>query len=190
MPDLKRKYSGLALKLAAAFLVGGLMILFTVPLIGPCWHLLFGDKISYAGWSIPVPKGFYPRNSRDGPTMWKLNLGIPLLPVPYGHVSLFFRPGQVFLFSQHYRRFAAAVSADAASGGYAVLDRTVTAAGAPAYCVQLDRQAGEPNSLVRCAVEGTGIAVFYEGDRKYLPDFYFVLEHVSGTQLTGAKSKR
>ncbi len=181
MPDLKGKSPKVVLRLATASVACGLLVLCTVPLLGPCWHLLFGDKISYAGWSIPVPKGFYSRESRDGPTMWKLNLGTPLFAVPYGHVSLFFRPGQ-FLFSEHYRRFATSVSQDAAAGGYSVYERALAAGGSPAYCLQLERQSIQPNSLVRCAIEGSGVAVYYEGDRKYLADFYSVLEHMARIQ--------
>ena len=179
MPDLKHKPVRLVLRLAVACFACVSVVLFAVPLLGPCWHLLFGDKISYAGWTIPVPKGFYLRDSAGGPAMWKLNLGTPLFAVPYGHVSLFFRPGQPFLFSQHYRRFAASISEDAATGGYAVQERTLVSGGSPAYCLQLDRHSVEPNSLVRCAIEGTGVAVFYEGDKKYLPDFFSVLEKMS-----------
>lgn len=179
MRDLKHKSAKLALRLAVAIIACGLVVLLTVPLFGACWHLLFGDTISYAGWNITVPKGFFVRESRDGPTMWKLNFGIPLLAVPYGHISLFSRPGEPFLFSQHYRRFAASVSQDAETGGYRVQERTLAAGGSSAYCLQMERQAAQPNSLVRCAIEGTRIAVFCEGDRKYLPDFYSVLENMS-----------
>jgi hypothetical protein len=176
---VKSKPVRVLLRLVIAFVGCGVLVLGAVPLLGPTWHLLFGDKVSYAGWEIPVPKGFYVRKSQDRLTMWKLSFGVPLFAVPYGHVSLFFRPGPSFLLSQHYQQFAETVSQEAAVGGYAVQRQTFAAGGSPAYCLQLGRSAAPPNSLVRCAIEGTGIAVFYEGDRRYLPDFYTLLEHMS-----------
>jgi len=179
MPALEAKRARMIFVLMGAFILCGIIALLIVPLFGPCWHLLHGDTTSYAGWKIPVPKGFYVRKSPNGATMWRLSLGVPLLPVPYGHVSIFEHQGESFLFSPHYRGFSDSVSQDAATGGYAIQERAVSTAGSTAYCLELDRRAGQPTSMARCAIEGTGIAVFYEGDKKYLSDFFSVLRNMS-----------
>jgi hypothetical protein len=67
------------------------IVLLVIPLLGPGGHLLHGDFISYGGWRVPVPKGFYVGKSKMGPAMWKHTLGIPLFNAPYGHISLYSR---------------------------------------------------------------------------------------------------
>ena len=95
------------LRLIAVFIGVLLVTLLIVPLLGPGWRLLHGDFISYEGWKIPVPKGFYVRNSQKGPSMWKQTFGIPFFDTSYGHISLFnLSPAQQpFAYDSDYSRF-------------------------------------------------------------------------------------
>ncbi|SRR5712692_253626 len=114
------KLAKLVLRLLGVFIGGFLIVLLMVPLLGPCWHLMFGDAISYAGWRVPVPKGFYVRKSQKGPTMWKQSLGIPLFDVSYGHISLYsVGPAQQpFTYDRDYSRFEKGVTQEAIQSGY------------------------------------------------------------------------
>jgi hypothetical protein len=92
----RSKLTKLVIRLLAIFIGALLTILIAVPLLGPCWHLLHGDAISFGGWRVPVPKGFYARKSETATVMWKQSLGIPFFNVPYGHISLFRPPSRYF----------------------------------------------------------------------------------------------
>ncbi len=134
-----------------------------VPLLGPCWHLMFGDAISYAGWRVPVPKGFYVRKSQKGPTMWKQSLGIPLFDVSYGHISLYsVGPAQQpFTCDRDYSRFEKGVTQEATQSGYQLLaKRTASVGKSSGYCLEFARAGVEPRSLVRCAIENSVVVLF------------------------------
>jgi hypothetical protein len=155
-----------------------LMILLIVPLLGPCWHLLYGEEISYAGWKVPVPKGFYVRRSLEGPTMWKEGFGIPFVNASYGHISLFHRPSP-FAFDRDYAQFKQALIEDAAKKGYELkAERTAQVGKSSAYCLDFTHSS-KPRSLLRCAVENSGFTFFYEGDTRYLSDAISALQGMS-----------
>ncbi len=183
-----KKVAKLTLQLSGVFIGVLLIFLVLVPLFGPGWHLLHGDFISYGGWRIPVPKGFYVRNSQGRPTMWRLNLGIPLFRAPYGHISLFSHPPQeppAF----DYRRFERAVIEDALRSGYQLkAKRTVSVGKNSAYCLEFTRSSGEPRSLVRCVVENSVLVLFYEGDPRYIPDVFTTLQGMSLESAGGGSS--
>jgi hypothetical protein len=165
------------------------LLIFTV--LGPCWHLMFGDAISYEGWKVPVPKGFYVQKSEKAPTMWKHTLGSPLFNVPYGHISLFsLGPAQPpFAYERDYSRFEKGVTQDASQSGYQLKAKRSTMVGKnPAYCLEFARPAVEPRSLVRCAVENSVVVLFYEGDPKYVPDALTTLQGMSPESPAGGKS--
>ena len=171
--------------------VGVLLIsVLSVPLLGPGWHLLHGDFISYAGWRIPVPKGFYVRKSQMGPTMWNPALGIPFFDAPYGHVSLYSRPDQQpFAHDRDYSRFEIGVSRAAGQSGYRLESkRTISVGKNSGYCLEFTRLSGEscePRSLMRCAVDNSVLKLFYEGDPRYISD---VLVALQGMSAENAKS--
>jgi|ERR1700687_1731212 len=174
MPKDKSK---LILRLLAVFFGVILMVLLVIPVLGPCWHLLYGDAISYGGWKVPVPKGFYVRKSPEGPTMWKESFGIPFFNAPYGHISLF-RPQQPFSFDRDYARFKKGVTQDAVEKGYELKKEWTAQVGKNSgYCLELSRSP-EPRSLLRCAVEN-GVVLFYEGDPRYIPEVLSALQGMS-----------
>jgi hypothetical protein len=147
MPVTRNKLAKLMIKLLGAFIGGLLIVLLIVPLLGPGWHLLHGDFTSFGGWKIPVPKGFYVRESHMGPTMWKETLGVPFIEVPYGHISLYnlSPPQQPFAFDRDYARFEKGVTEDAIQSGYRFESkRTIPVGGNSGYCLQFSRSAGEP----------------------------------------------
>ena len=161
-------------------LIGVLLIaLLIVPLVGPGWHLLHGDFIVYEGWRVPVPKGFYVGKSQMGPTMWKHTLGTPLFNVPYGHISLFSRP-HPFACDRDYSRFEKGVTQSAGQSGYQLESkRTISVGKNSGYCLEFTRLSGEPRSLVRCVVENSVVVLFYEGDPRYISDFFAALQGMS-----------
>ncbi len=169
-------------------LIGVLLIaLLIVPLLGPGWHLLHGDFISYEGWRILVPKGFYVGKSQMGPTMWKHTLGIPLFNVPYGHISLYSRPDQQpFSYDRDYSRFENGVTQEAGQSGYQLEPkRRISVGKNSGYCLEFTRLSGEPRSLVRCVVENSVVVLFYEGDPRYISDVFATLQ---GMSLESTKS--
>src|SRR5579883_2350303 len=176
----RSKLTKLVIRLLAIFIGALLTILIAVPLLGPCWHLLHGDAISFEGWRVPVPKGFYARKSETATVMWKQSLGIPFFNVPYGHISLFRPPQQVFSFDRNYGRFKSELIQDASEKGYRLRsERTVSVGDKPAYCLEFKRPSPDARSLVRCVVEGSPLAIFYEGDSKYVPDVFATLQGIS-----------
>jgi hypothetical protein len=174
----KARLTTLTVRLLAVFVGTILIVLAAVPLLGPCWHLLHGDLVSFEGLRVPVPKGFYVRKSEAGPVMWKQSFGIPFFNAPYGHISLFRRPEQ-FSFDKDYSRFTNELGQDAIEKGYKLTsERTISAGKEPAYCLEFRRSSPAPGSLVRCAVESSTLAVFYEGDSRYVPDVFATLRDI------------
>jgi hypothetical protein len=181
MLALKHKTTRRVLQCVGVGLGACLIVLLVIPLLGPGWHLLHGDFISYGGWRIPVPKGFYVRKFEVGPTMWKTSLGIPLFNVPYGHISLFSRPAQQpFAYDRDYSRFETGIIQEAGQSGYQLESkRTISVGKNPGYCLEFTRSSGEPRSLVRCVIENSVVVLFYEGDPRYISDVFAVLQGMS-----------
>src|SRR5258708_28714928 len=147
-----------------------------IPVLGLCWHLLYGDSILYGGWKVSVPKGFYVRKFQEGPTMWKESFGIPFFNAPYGHISLFHRPQPPFSFDRDYAGFKQGLTQDAIEKGYELkAERTAQVGKNSGYCLEFTRSP-EPRSLLRCAVENSGVVLFYEGDSRYIPDALSALQ--------------
>ena len=158
------------------------LLLLLIPLFGPIWHFFNGSSISYEQWRFPVPEGFYVRMSLAGPMMWRPTLGVPFFNAPYGHISVFHVPGnrQHFVFTSDFQSFSDAISDEAGRSGYLFksnhfvnIDRIAV------YCLEFSRPTERPRFLVRCRVENAPIALFYEGDDRYLPDFFSMLEGIS-----------
>lgn len=176
----RAKLTKLVVQLLCSVVAGLLAVLITVPLLGPGWHLLFGDTISFEGWRVPVPQGFYVRQSATETAMWKQSFGIPFFNVPYGHVSLYRSPQKLFSLDRDYSRFKAALAQDASKEGYKLTsERTVPVGDKPAHCLEFKRSSPAPGALVRCVVESSAIAIFYEGDPRYVPDVFAILQGVS-----------
>ncbi len=57
--------------------------------------------------------------------------------------------------------------------------RTLSVDGISVYCLEFAKSTGEPNAVARCAIEGSTLFPWYEGDKKYLPDFYAMLRGMS-----------
>lgn len=171
----------LFLRLASVALGTSLIVLLAIPLLGSGWHILHGDFISYLGWKIPVPTGFYVRNARTEPTMWKHSIGSPFFPAPYGHISLFTRPNQQpFIYQRDYSRFEKNLTEDANKSGYRIDGMQTTSVGNhPAYCLQFTRSSDEPRLLLRCVIENNSVAIFYEGSSRYAPDAFATLRGMS-----------
>lgn len=178
----KSKLVKLMLRLLGVFIGVLLIVLLIIPLLGPGWHLFHGDFISYEGWRIPVPKGFYVRQSQKGPTMWKQTFGIPFFDTSYGHLSLYrLSPAQQpFAYDKDYSRFENGVTQEAIQSGYQLKTKRVASVGkSSGYCLEFIRPLGEARSTVRCAVENSVVVLFYEGDSKYVSDVFATLQGMS-----------
>ena len=178
----KNKPLKLMLRLLGVFIGALLIALFMVPLLGPGWHLIHGDFISYGGWRVPVPKGFYVRKSQQGPTMWKQTFGIPFFDASYGHISLYSRSPaqQPFAYDRDYSRFEERVTQEASQSGYKLTSkRTISVSKNTGYCLEFMRVSGEPRSLLRCTVESSAVVLFYEGDPRYISDVFTALQGMS-----------
>jgi hypothetical protein len=142
-----------------------------VPLLGYGWHLLHGNYISHHGWRIAVPKGYYVTNEPHGPSIWKLTLGAPHFEVPFAQVSFCSSGTQLFKAATDCARFEDSQIRTALESGYHFKQRNVLPIGnRSAYCVELDREKKQPRSIVRCAVEGSNMNIFSEGDARHIPD--------------------
>ena len=163
------------IQIACAFLGGILIVLLVVPLFGPAWHELHGDSISYQGWRVHIPAAFYVWNTREHPTIWRTSFGTPFFKAPYAHVTLFSStPAQAFDVEKIRHDFSEAVAEDALRKGFRpVSSSIVPVSSRNAYCWQFSKSS---KSLVRCAIDGTTIAVFYEGDSRYVPDLINILK--------------
>jgi hypothetical protein len=175
----KAKLTTLAIRFLGACVGTALLVLVAVPLMAPCWHLLYGDAISFEDLRVPVPEGFYVRTSEAGPVMWKQSFGIPFFNAPYGHISLFRRPEQ-FSFDRDYSRFTNELAQDASERGYMLTsERTVSTGKKPAYCLEFRRLSRASGSLVRCAVESSTLVIFYEGDSRYVQNVFATLRNIN-----------
>jgi len=181
------------LLLTGAFIVGLLIVLLLVPLLGPGWHLLHGDSISYGGWSIPVPRGFSVKRAPGGPVMWKFALGVPFFDAPYGHISLYGlgKPArQPFEYDRDYSRFEKGVTQQAVESGYRFESKRTTSVGKNSgYCFEFTRPLDlkhpiSGRSLLRCAVEGSSVVLFFEGDPRYIPDVLATFQRMSPESQT------
>jgi len=170
----------LTIKLVAIAFTALFVAVASLPLLGLSWHLFHGNMVSFEGRHVPVPAGFYVTQGDGGPAMWKASFGIPFFQVPYGLISLFHRPqGESFTFDEDYSQFKNALVQDAVDRGYKLsAERMVPAAETRAYCLEFSRSSTPPGSLVRCAIEGSRIAVFYEGDPRYTREMFAVLEGI------------
>jgi hypothetical protein len=186
----RKKLAKLMIHLLGVFIGVVLIFLLLVPLLGPGWHLLRGDFISFGGWSIPVPKGFYAKESPDGLILWKYTFGIPFFDAPYGHISVYglssLTPArQLFEYDRDYPRFESGVTQEAARSGYRLEWKRATPVGrSSGYCLEFTRSAGLKHavpgrSLLRCAIEGSTAVLFYEGDPRYIPDVFTMLQGMS-----------
>lgn len=184
----KNKMANLMLQLLTVFIGALLILLLVIPLLGPIWHLLHGNFVSYGVWRIPVPSSFYVRKSEKGPTMWKHTFGAPFFATSYGHISLFsLSPDQLpFAHDRDYFRFEKRVTQEAGQYGYQLeSQRTISVGKDSAYCLAFMRPANEPRSLVRCVVENSVMVLFYEGDPRYIPDVFSALHGMSLERTAG-----
>jgi hypothetical protein len=151
------------------------------------WHLLHGNSISYAGWKIPVPRGYYARQNRGVPFIWTLSLGAPVFRSQYGRLSFYSWQGPAHPFSRDkdYPGFEESVSQAAAESGHQLKSRrTISLGDKSVYCLEFARETRQPRSLVRCAVEKSIIYPFYEGDPRYLPDMFTIFQGMSPERFT------
>src|SRR5271166_4287007 len=117
-----------------SFLVG--------PALGLGWHLLHGNAISYAGWTVSIPKGFFARLDQGRPSLWALAPGSPVLRSSYGRVTLYRTPDNTHPFSidAHGAEFAAAMSQAAGESGHRFQSkRSVPVGDGTAFCVEFIR---------------------------------------------------
>jgi hypothetical protein len=177
-------------RLLVVFIGGLLLVLLLVPLLGPGWHLLHGDFISVGGWKIPVPKGFYATETSEGPVMWKYAFGVPFFDAPHGHISVFGLSSvneapKPFAYNTDYSRFEKGVTQEAAQSGYRLeWTREIRVGAGSGYCLQFTRSGDGTHevrgrSLLRCAIEGSAAVLFYEGDPRYIPDVFTILQGMS-----------
>lgn len=168
----------------------GLLLL--IPQLGRVWHWFHGDAISHQGWRIPVPNGFLVRTSSGGPNMWNVSFGRPLWDSPYAHISFFKDNGDHPLhYDQHHARFAAHITEAAATQGYEFFStQEVSVADTKAYCWEFRKRSSESELRIRCFIEGTTVLLFYEGDRRFVPDFFTVLGGMSRQMKESGASGR
>src|SRR5712692_8769137 len=172
----------LALRLLIAALAAIGVCFLVVPLLGFGWQVLHGNSISYAGWRIPLPKGYYMTQERKGPAIWRLSLGAPAFDVPYGHFSFYSlgSPKPLFSAARDYRLFEETMVKEAVESGHHLESRqTLSIGDKSAYCLEFIRETKQPRSLARCAVENSNFYVFYEGDPRYLPGLRSLLQGMS-----------
>ena len=163
--------SAIALFLAAGFLLSS------------GWHLIHGRSISYAGWNIPVPRGYFVISHGGTPTMWRLAPGAPKFQIPYGALSFRNWTGSAHPFSREadYQSSEAAWSQAASESGHHLESSwQIPIQGKTGYCWEFTRKSrSQPRSLVRCAIEGSNIYLFYEGDPQYSRDVTAIMEGMS-----------
>ena len=150
------------------------LFLLAIPFLGPAWHVVYGDTVSYSGWTFNVPKGFLALHDvSDGGSMWRLGLGIPWFESPYGHLTIRQRSGVYLSYEEHYDKFEGIQIEMASDTGHELsLRREVPVGDRKAYCVEFLRPDKMPHALIRCMIENSGFLVSYEGHPKYLEDAY------------------
>jgi len=168
------------IKLSAIFFGTILVCLLAAPFLGIGWHLFHGNLISFGGWRIPVPNGYYVTQTRNGPAMFRLSIGAPVFEVPFGHLAFStFQFRSPFEAGTDYPLFEKTMVEDAVKSGYRFESRQIIPIGdKSAYCVEFSRSTRQPRSSARCAIENTKMFVFFEGDPRYLPDLRSTLQGI------------
>jgi len=186
------KIAKLFLQFVSVALGTSLIVLIAIPRLGSGWHIIHGDFIFYQGWKIPVPSGFYVQSAGTEPTMWKHSIGSPFFSAPYGHISFFTRPNrQSFVYQRDYSRFEKNLTQDANRSGYKIDSmQTIPVGDHPAYCLQFSRSSDEPQLLLRCVIENSPVAIFYEGSSRYAPDAFATLHGMSLVTNDGVGSNK
>jgi hypothetical protein len=170
--------------LAGIFIAAICGVLLVVPFFGFGWHVFHATYISYAGWKIPVPKGYYVRQGEKGPAIWKLSFGAPFFDAPFSHVS-FFSAKKPFAGTSDTERFFQAVSETATEDGYQFKAQRIVSIGTKtASCFEFARSGKQPRSLMRCATENDNIFSFFEGDARYIPELFSTLSGMSQETAT------
>lgn len=149
--------------------------------MGLGWHMLHGNVISYAGWTISVPKGFFAKLHHGRPSLWALAPGSPVLRSCYGRLTFYIAVDDTHPFSMdaHSAKFEATMSQAAGESGHRFQSRrNVPAGDGTAFCLEFTRQRVQPLVLERCAVVGKTLSIYYEGDPRYLPDFFNILQQM------------
>ncbi len=157
------------------------IIFLMVPLLGPSWHLIHGNLITYQGWRIPVPRGFYVTQKPDHCTMWKHTLGAPFKRTASTSIGILTNPsGKLFKFEGNLEESAERMIAAGQMDGYIFhSERTVSTGSSTAYCFEFYNQQAPSEFTARCAIENTAILFIYLGDDKSKEDLYSALEGLS-----------
>jgi hypothetical protein len=143
------------------------------------WHLLRGSSISYAGWRIPVPKHYFAEQHRGMPSIWILSVGAPAFHLPSGTLTFRTWQGHPHPFSKEkdYLGFEEGLAQAAAESGHQFKSRqTISVGNRSVYCWEFARETEQPLLLLRCAFENSNIYAFYEGDPRYLPDIFGIIQ--------------
>ncbi len=164
---------------------GGVYVLglLGVLLLGPAWHLIHGDFITFQEWRIPVPSGFFVTGKPEQPMMSRYTLGAGLVNVPLGSIGIRTNPsGKPFKFEGNIEDSSSRMIAAGTIGGFVFHSkRTLSTRLNDAYCFEFYSQHTPSEFSVRCAIEGTPVLFVYSGDERFIPDFYSVLEEANGT---------
>jgi hypothetical protein len=150
-----------------------------VPFVGTTWHLLHGDFIFYLHWKIRVPPTFYVRHGADGPFLWKLSFGFPLLHGPYAVIGVS-ELNHPFKYEEDYPRFMTGADMAAQDQGYKFLSsRDVSVGKTLGHCLEYGQLNDPARSFVQCTVEHTSLLFSYRGHTKYIPILFSILQSIS-----------
>ena len=142
------------------------------------WHLFNVDEVSFAGWTVPVPKQFYVSNREEGLTLWKTDLGTPLFSESHGLISLFTGKRLLDYENDFEKLVALNITLARADGVLGEVNRKEFPLTPPRYCVEILDGLKE-TAVSRCIVDGTSLMVWYSGNAAHLPAFYSTVRGIT-----------
>jgi hypothetical protein len=180
-------------KAARAFLVCACLLFLIVVLflfafptwIGGVWHLFKGNATAYAGWTVPVPKGFFAFRTSTGLSIVRME--------PYSRrggrydiLTMATAPSSnYFIFARDFGKFERTEAASARKNGLVERStKTIPAGNSMRYCIEFGPPDGAsapaqgPEVQISCFLEGEPTTVGYTGKEIYSPDVYRVVQNM------------
>ena len=156
-----------------------LVMILLVPLIGPMWHLFYGDFVTYHQWKIRVPSDFYVRQYPDGPFLWKYTIGFPFWRSRYAMIGVTDLP-HPFEYEEDYQNFTTGADLAAQDQGYKFLSTQKVSIGkSMGFCHEYGLSRDPTKSFAQCAIEHTDLLLGYRGHTKYIPILLSTLQSIS-----------
>jgi hypothetical protein len=154
---------------------------------GTLWHIFHGNATTYAGWIVPVPRGFFSFHSRGCLLIERMEPRLAGFGRRADMVVMCSVPSdKYFVLSRDFPTFERIESGSAAQNGLTErLTKTIQKGPSGRTCIEFDRPAGSetmmqhPELQISCFIEGEPTTLSYSGTARYSSDVYSIVANMS-----------